>query len=294
MDQDEPTRAYDFGARDAQQRDTDELDLGARGGNSPTVAFPAVGPTTSTTDRPRDDVSSWGSGVEDDRTAVFDAPRSTTGDAWNAPAATRPAHTEARATHGSSGADAVMFRPAPEPARELHGAQPRPPGPHAGLRVLAVVLALPLTALGVAGFVSVTTVAIASAVGTFTGDDAVPAWLLPVVAFAAALLLFLTGLTARLSGTGVVVAGVVSFVVGGIALAAPDPVVTFLRDSSVVDALLQTDGVGAALALAVDPVLRLTAGTIGGVSLAVGTLLVAVGVAVHGARRAGWERGAGR
>lgn len=323
MGPDERTRAYDFGGDDpdTRMRRTDEVDLGAtRSTDAPTEAFPSAASgrrdeysdvyrdddaRTAVFDRSTDRPELRATANHEPRTEVFDSPAPATPE--------EPTRVQRRAATRRSEADDIMFEPEPEPA-PVRGrrapapalqAVPRDPGPHGGVRVLAVLLALVLSLGGALAVTVALLLAIARAVASvgesLVGADVVgmllpdtealqSPWLLAAVVAIAVVLFLLAAFTSRLSGTGVGVAGVVLLVFGVLGIALPEVVGGWVTNAGFLEPLL---GLEAGTLTAISSMAAPLSVVLGVVLVIVGGVFLATAASVHGARHAGWRRGTG-
>lgn len=192
---------------------------------------------------------------------------------------------------------------APVPPAGSQGAYrpvPRPVGPNGFARFGSVVLALALAGPGVfaVGWAlllsSVSVVAEAAVEATQAFGVELPE--LPggavrlLLLIGGAILVALAALTARMSGLGVGIAGLVLLVTGVISLIVPSAVADWvLTLPFVADGFATIDGADGVVRM----IGTLASVFIGTTSLVVGGAFLAVAGAVHGARQAGWDRGTG-
>lgn len=135
--------------------------------------------------------------------------------------------------------------------------------------------------------------ALASAAGVVSGqafDPAITVW-----TFAGAVLMtFLAMLTARWSGMGVGLVGLTLLTAGVLTIVFPNAAMDLLEQQVVTP----QDPTGGLLGGIIDDtmrtVLQSVSAVLGGVALLLGSLFFGAGLAVHGARGAGWRRGIGR
>ncbi|MCT2042775.1 hypothetical protein M3D15_05430 [Pseudoclavibacter alba] len=135
--------------------------------------------------------------------------------------------------------------------------------------------------------------ALASAAGVVSGqafDPAITVW-----TFAGAVLTtFLAMLTARWSGMGVGLVGLTLLTAGVLTIVFPNAAMDLLEQQ----VATPQDPTGGLLGGIIDDtmrtVLQSVSAVLGGVALLLGSLFFGAGLAVHGARGAGWRRGIGR
>ncbi|WP_066077963.1 ABC-2 family transporter permease [Pseudoclavibacter albus] len=135
--------------------------------------------------------------------------------------------------------------------------------------------------------------ALASAAGVVSGqafDPAITVW-----TFAGAVLTtFLAMLTARWSGMGVGLVGLALLTAGVLTIVFPNAAMDLLEQQ----VATPQDPTGGLLGGIIDDtmrtVLQSVSAVLGGVALLLGSLFFGAGLAVHGARGAGWRRGIGR
>lgn len=205
------------------------------------------------------------------------------------------------ANRGRTSAPAQVPAPAPapvppprqpiEPIAEARA--PRPPGPNAVARIGAVLLAPPLALIGaalVAYALLLTVLEFANATAqSLIGLDVVAlagAELRSLILIGGVVALALAALSARLSGAGVGVAGVLALVAGLVSLVWPSELATWLFAQPWMPSISGAEQLA-------NSVITLAATLFGVVALVVGAALLAVAGAVHGARQAGWDRGRG-
>lgn len=198
----------------------------------------------------------------------------------------------------------VPAQPVPAPAQHVpvQPVQPayapaampaRPVGPNGFARFGSVVLALGLTVVGLPliayALMLVGIEGVNAAASGLLGSDAVavPGSQLRVLFLAGGVLaLLLAALTARLSGLGVGITGVLLVLVGLTASIWPGAFGDWLLAR---EWFPQIEG----LDVIVQPMLSAGFSWFGVIALVVGAMFIAIAGAVNGARRAGWERGRG-
>lgn len=292
-----PARSGDD--RHASSAQTDELDLDVPAGPEPraypeTQAYPDLHPTTKA--MPVVDGGNVNGGAGDAGGAWSDAPtaRFEAVPVHPAPEATAPTPSPSAAPNAAPAAapTAAPF-PAPYPASPAPARPSRPVGPNGFARFGAIVLSLLLAPAGVvliatAILLSITE-AINAASSSLLGIEmlAVPGaeWRIAMLAVGAVLLL-LGGLTARISGAGAGVTGLLLVLGGIVALVWPTAVGDWLvrlfvdpEELGIAELTSSLNGTGSIV--------------LGGVAIVVGALLLGVAASVHGVRRAGWNRGRG-
>lgn len=270
---DDATRPYYLGDASGSDHPTDEIELP----HSPAAAGPATTPMpASGIDEPWPESGAGRRGEQDPTIAMPPAP--------SAPA---PQYSPPPAVPHVPASPQAPAGPAPQarPAAPAAPAAPRPAAPHLIRRIIAPVLAVPLhitatllAGLGIAG-------AFASIFGV-TGEagafGTVAAWAL---AAGAALAFFLCAATARISATGTVIAGIGGVLLGIIGFAWPDAFAGWVAS---------TPAGSEALAEVIGSASQVVSVVMSIIALSSGAVLLGASVATHGARRAGWKRGAGR
>lgn len=277
------TRAWDLGDPDAQT--TADLDIprgsGGSGGAAPRGSDEPTTPLRSRID---------------DRVEERHAPAPRPARSHSAPRrATAPAPAPAPAPVAPPSAPYGPYAgyggAAAYPGFPLEG-----PGPGALSRFGSVVLCLGLTALSAALLVFGVIGAVVEAQAAITGAAGTGAPTLLIVCSVIAM--FGAALTARISGLGPVLAGILLLVLSGLTLAFPHLLVSLLR-SGLESGQLTADGplgdiVTGIYDDAVTTVLTSAGALVATMGLMMGATLLAAGMAVHGARRSGWRRGSGR
>lgn len=288
---------------DAEARDPRYVAGTGPTGEAATVALPttAAGPS--------------GIGTQDSQASVW---RDYSGGTVGAPPFTQSAPLAPTRVHPpvvapAAAAPAAVAYPPAAPAPVYPPAAPagghllaKPVGPHPAARVVAVLFALPL---GWAGFLALALVPVLALAGALTnGLDSLgglgglfgssPAaaetatssiWQPALLTTAAAVLLGLAALTARLSGTGVLITGLTLAVGGLLGVLWPQLLTDRVLSAEQDGGLLAIPGVTAF----VQSTLVWLVNALGATALAIGAVFVATGIAAHGARHAGHRRGRG-